>query len=304
MVGGLRCLLSQLPPELRNRVYKYLSEPTSNFTATTSALPLQQKTYEFKHTLVHISPVHCGSTGLLALRRYHFQEADEYHYWLLQHAVELRIKIHFKGRVSTFVQADWDRKIKIHLHKLARKHPWLTKVGQYDIQIFWGAADSAGKSNCTKLPGQISRNLAKTMTLLLDEVTTRKRSHVKITLHLEHHIALQYVMSGLRLGLGRFMLPPTTRQILELEVWRLPCNGRILPAVRPQSRLVDIWSTQDDKPWPLGAESAKPPKSSTGHLVMKKIADDSNKSETLMGTMTAVTDYVLTKLIEDCLSDE
>ncbi|KAJ8111622.1 hypothetical protein OPT61_g5829 [Boeremia exigua] len=156
MATTMRTLLPLLPPELRNSVYSYLAPSP---TPTNTGLPLQLKSYSCKHTLIQICPTHSGSTSLLALQQYAFVEGNEYRTWLLNHAITLRIGVVFKGRVNTFVQEHWDKKIETHLHKLAKQHPWLNKVANYDIQILWDAPDGVLKSKHNRRSaGQVQMN--------------------------------------------------------------------------------------------------------------------------------------------------
>ncbi|KAF1936543.1 hypothetical protein EJ02DRAFT_427428 [Clathrospora elynae] len=203
MTANTRLLLPELPPELRNEVYAYLSDTTS--LATNVGLPLQLKTFSCKHTAVQICPVHHGSASLLALQKYHFQEACEYNSWLLSNALELRIGVHFKGRVNTFVQSDWNKKMEAHLRKLAKLHPWLKKVSKYDIQILWDSTDGVLKSkNNKRIAGQIPMAMVKTLTQLMEKDFKRKRGDVNVGLHLDHGYAVGNAMSLTKFGLGHF----------------------------------------------------------------------------------------------------
>jgi hypothetical protein len=158
-------LFPNLPPELRNEVYNYLSIPWTTSVASITGLPLKLKTFECKHTTVEICPVHYGSTGFLALQTSRFPEAREYGSWLLNNAMELRIGVSFHGRINTFVQQDWDKKMETHLRKLAKLHPWLRKVPKYDVQVFWSPVDGVLKSRKNKrTAGQIAKNLATALT--------------------------------------------------------------------------------------------------------------------------------------------
>ncbi|KAF1830966.1 hypothetical protein BDW02DRAFT_572505 [Decorospora gaudefroyi] len=203
-----RLLFPELPPELRNDVYAYLSIPQSEYSskALNTDVPIQLRTFSCKHTTVQLCPVHHGSTGLLALRNYQIQEALEYHSWLLNNALELRIGVYFKGRINTFIQADWDKKMKVHLRKLAKLHPWLRKVAKYDIQILWDATDGALKSkNNKKTAGQVPLNMVKTLTCLVDEDVKRNKGNLQVGLHLDHRFAVENAMSPTKFGLEKFI---------------------------------------------------------------------------------------------------
>ncbi|KAJ4340097.1 hypothetical protein N0V87_002717 [Didymella glomerata] len=240
MATAMRTLLPMLPPELRNSVYGYLS-PSA--ISTNNGLPVQLKSYSCKHTLVQICPIHSGSTALLALQRYGFLEGNEYRTWLLNNAITLRIGVVFRGRVNTFVQEHWDKKIEAHLQKLAKQHPWLKKVTKYDIQILWDAPDGVLKSKHNRRSaGQIPHAMVWTLTGLMDEGVRKKAGDVQVRLRLEHHVAGVVVRSSPRFGLGSFMtlLPEVTalkcaRQTL--EVWKEPCP-KILP--RKSARLTPV----------------------------------------------------------------
>lgn len=250
MATNMRTLLPTLPPELRNSIYSYLSTQDINSSATNTGLPLQLKSYSCKHTLIQISPVHSGSPALLALQRYAYLEGHEYRTWLLNHAITLRIGVVFKGRVNTFVQEHWDKKLATHLHKLAKQHPWLKKVASYDIQILWDAPDGVLKSKHNRRSaGLIPRDMVQTLTGLMDADVRRKVGDVRVKLRLEHHVAGVAVRSTPRFGLGCFMaLPPAgtasgcARQTL--EVWKEPCP-RILP--RKSARLTPVVTKPEEK---------------------------------------------------------
>ena len=207
MTSNTHLLFPSLPPELRNKIYSKLPTPESVSKATNAHLPLQLKTFSCKHTTVQICPTHHGASGLLALPKDEFAEVCEYHSWLLNNAVELRIGVHFKGRVNTFVQADWDKKMEAHLRKLVKAHPWLKKVATYDIQILWDAPDGALKSkNNKRVAGQIPLDMVKTLTQLMDAEVKRKRGEVRVGLHLDHRYAVGNAISPVKFGLDGFLL--------------------------------------------------------------------------------------------------
>ncbi|KAE8832026.1 hypothetical protein HRS9139_06268 [Pyrenophora teres f. teres] len=162
-------LFPNLPPELRQEIYTYLSEDPST-PAQTTGLPLALKTFTCKHTTIQILPVHHGSAGLLSLPHDVFPEAAEYHSWLLSNAVALHIGVKFHGRVNTFVQADWDKKVERHLNKLAKQHPWLRKVGSYHVKICWAPLDKPLRSKKGKrVAGCIPNAMVESLTKMMDE---------------------------------------------------------------------------------------------------------------------------------------
>ncbi|KAH7406167.1 hypothetical protein DE146DRAFT_435590 [Phaeosphaeria sp. MPI-PUGE-AT-0046c] len=200
--------LFPIPPELRHEVYSYLSGPETATTASVVGLPLKLKTFECKHTRVQICPIHYGSAGLLTLAKYRFHEASEYNSWLLDNALDLKIGVTFNGRVNTFVQSDWDVKMKTHLQKLAKQHPWLAKVTRYNIQVLWSPADGVLKSKRNKrTAGQTVRNMAATLTTLVHDDVKKKRGKLLLSLRLAHTAAAQTVLAGTRFGFADFFLP-------------------------------------------------------------------------------------------------
>lgn len=304
MADNMRTILPLLPPELRNSVYSYLAPST---IPTNAGLPLQLKSYSCKHTLVQICPVHAGSTALLALQRYGFLEGNEYRTWLLNNAITLRIGIVFKGRVNTFVQEHWDKKIETHLQKLAKQYPWLNKAAKYDIQILWDAPDGVLKSKHNRRSaGQIPRAMVRTLTGLMDDMT-RRRSDVQVKLRLEHHVAGVAVRSTPRFGLGSFTSLPLTGDAVEyarqtVEVWKEPCP-KILP--RKSARLTPVVTKPDEKEL-LRANDGRVDwiERGQGTLVMRKIAVGEKQTYTSFNELgiayDSPTELMLFELLEDC----
>lgn len=236
----MRELFPTLPPELRNEVYTYLSTSESASRPTTFGLPLKLKTFECKHTTVQICPVHHGSTSLLSLRKYQFQEASEYNSWLLNNAIELKVGVIFKGRVNTFVQQDWDKKMLAHLQKLAKLYPWLRKIARYDVQVLWNPVDGVMKSRKnTRTAGKIVNNITTTLTTVVDQEVKRKQGEISLKLCLDHGFAVETVISGTRFGFVDFLTSPA-----------IDSNG-----FRKQTR--EVWK-----------EAAKPPESKTGSRLL------------------------------------
>jgi hypothetical protein len=305
MTTTTRLLFSHLPPELRNEVFDYLSAPESNSTATVTGLPLKLKNYDCKHTAVQICPIHYGSKGLLALQSYGFQEAREYSSWLLNNAIELKIGVIFKGRVNTFVQQDWDKKMEAHLRKLAKLHPWLKKVAKYDIQILWSPLDGVLKSRKNKrTAGRILRDLVGTLTSLTDANVKKKRGDMNVKLRLTHDIALETVRSGTRFGLADFLSPrenASRRQ--RLEVWK-ETHTRILQETG--ARFVQIAPVEKEEIGLLEVDKGRIKwVDGTGRLVMKKyIVNDRAIELITQGEDKADADigYIVASLIGECLA--
>jgi hypothetical protein len=295
-----------LPPELRNEVYSYLSTHGVDSSLTNIGLPLQLKNYSCKHTFVQICPVHAGSTGLLALQRYNFLDSHEYQAWLLNNSIELRIGVVFKGRVNTFVQEHWDKKIETHLHKLAKQHPWLRKVAKYDIQILWDAPDGVLKSkNNRRTAGQIPRNMTRTLTALMEDGIRKKHGDISVKLRLEHHVAGVAIRSNPRFGLGSFFrLREANAEIARYttEVWKEPCP-RVLP--RKSARLTPVVTKPEEKEL-LRSEHGcvQWMDRGQGTLVMKKSAVlEQRTCANFMDTGIAYdspTEFMLMELLEDC----
>lgn len=220
-------MFPDLPPELRNEIYTYLSTPGADSRPMNLHLPLQLKTFLCKHTTVQICPIHHGSTGLLALPLTRYLEVREYASWLLNNGVSLQIAVHFKGRINTFTQGDWDKKIATHLRKLAKLHPWLRKVAKYDIHVLWDPLDGALKSkNNKRKAALVPLDMARTLTQLLDRDIMSKHGHVRVALHVGHKFAVENAMTTTKFGFGVFL---GDKQRLEgfrgvvKEVWKAPC---------------------------------------------------------------------------------
>jgi hypothetical protein len=306
MATNMRTLFPNLPPEVRNSVYDYLSTHDPASTPTTTGLPLRLKSYSCKHILIQICPVHSGPSNLLALQRYNYLEGHEYRTWLLSHAITLRIGVVFKGRVNTFVQEHWDKKIETHLHKLAKQHPWLKKVVKYDIQILWDAPDGVLKSKHNRrTAGQIPRAMVQTLTCLMDGDVRRKHGDVAVKLRLEHHVAGVAVRSAPRFGLGSFMTLSASEldcQTQTVEVWKEPCP-RILP--RKSARLTPVVTKPAEKEL-LKSENGRIIWADWGQgtLVMKKSTTLEKQTCTTFMDMgiayDSPTELMLFELLEDC----
>jgi hypothetical protein len=308
MATNPRLLFPHLPPELRNDVYKYVSALDTASAASNTGFPLQLKKYECKHTTVQLCPVHYGSNALLALRRYNFQEAQEYRSWLLDNATELRIAVTFKGRINTFVQKDWDKKIEMHLLKLAKQYPWLRKVAKYDIRILWDSPDGALKSKKNRrTAGQIPQAMIGSLIGLMDEKVKRRYGHVTTTLRLEHHVAIGCAYSWPRFGLADFLshadglwdLRRQTRQVWKescLKTTQIKiCPGFGSAPLKTEEKLL-LLAEQGLVTW------ADRPGS---QLVMSKDIETGMEPKVVVGQLgiggDASAKFVFRELVEECL---
>jgi hypothetical protein len=312
MTSAMRELLPSLPPELRNEVYNYLSTPGTTTFHTTFALPLKLKTFECKHTTVHICPVHYGSTGLLSLQAYRFQEASEYSSWLLNNAIELKIGVTFKGRVNNFVQQDWDKRMEAHLRKLAKHYPWLKKVARYDVQMLWDPIDGVLKSRKNKrTAGQIARDITATLTSLTERDVKTKRGDLKMKLCLHQSIARSIIVSGTTFGFTDVLAPPAVisnsfrRQTR--EVW---IESRKPVELKPLSGLLPVPNTKlegrnvleaqhDTTKWTVGTQ---------GRLVLRKYLFDGRVTQIETGVeeekvnLAEPIGHITLSLLGECLS--
>lgn len=305
----MRELFPSLPPELRNEIYNYLSTPDAAITPLTFGIPLKLKTFECKHTTVQICPVHYGSTGLLSLQSYRFQEASEYNSWLLNNAIELKVGVAFKSRVNTFVQQDWDNKMEAHLHKLAKQYPWLKKAARYDVQVLWNPTDGVLKSRKSKrTAGQIVRNMTATLTSLAHQGETMKRGELKMKLYLDHSFATWSVTSATMFGFEDVLSPPadTSRDFKRQtrEVWKeakkqakLKKSARLIPvpSAKPEQRNV-MEASRDSVKWTVGT---------TGVLLIKKHLFNRSLTRYEAGfeeEKGSPVDHVALSLLGECLS--
>jgi hypothetical protein len=301
-------LFPNLPPELRNEVYNYLSIPWTKSAASIFGLPLKLKTFECKHTTVEICPVHYGSTGFLALQTYQFPEAREYGSWLLNNAMELRIGVTFHGRVNTFVQQDWNKKMEAHLRKLAKLHPWLRKVSKYDVQIFWSPVDGVLRSKKNKrTTGQISKDLATALTALAGANVKREKGELNLKLCLDHKFAAETLISGTRFGFDEFLSSPGTNmdsfKRQTREVWKEPhmklveqkAGARFLLISPAQSEERNLMTVEDSLVrWTVGI---------AGHLVVRKHIIDGRVTGSVAAREQkgAAADHIAISLAGECL---
>lgn len=310
MAASPRFLLSQLPPELRNEIYSYLSTDNDDSSVTNKGLPLQLKEYECKHMKIEICPVHFGSTSLIALQSYRFLEAHEYRTWLLNNALALQIKVVFKGSVNTFVQADWDKKIGTYLRKLSARYPWLTKVATYRICVRWDATGGVLKSKKKeRTAGRIPRDMVRTLTQLMDEKIKRDRGDVIVRLVLEHRITVENVLSRTMFGLRDFLVPLQGDEEFKrttMDIWKTP-PAPIVPE-SPCLPFIPVAVSQGEKKL-LHCEQGLDHGMCVGpgHLVIRKTVESGKPIHALVGNvqreLDTGPDYVLTQLLEECLDN-
>lgn len=196
-----RLLFPDLPAELRNIVYSNTicnSQPAIN-----AGLPFESKTYTFSHTKVVLTPVHYGIPNLLTLQKYRFLEASEYRDYLLTHAIQLRISIHFHGHMHIFVQEHWDQKMSAYLKNLFKKFPFLDKVANYDIRIFWEPNAFTLEKKRRNI-GVIAKRMVEVVTAKLGADLKMKKGFVKATLQIERYVAWDYEHERRSLGFAEF----------------------------------------------------------------------------------------------------
>ncbi|KAH9868729.1 hypothetical protein J1614_007801 [Plenodomus biglobosus] len=287
-----RLLLPQLPPELRGEVYSYLSTPDTFSIHMDNLLPFKLKEYECKHTTVTITPLCYGSASLLALEPYHFLEAHEYRAWLRSNSVQLHIKLVFKGRIQTFVQADWTRRLETHLHKLVKQHAWLRKVAHYNIQIDWAASDGIIRGKKQTPTGRIPRAMVSTLLLLMEEKVKTNSAFVKVKLRLEHRIAIEHIVAGTSFGLGVFLATPLDHyhkvKDFIVEAWKTPALVRPGPGAR-------------------GERVKAAPSCAPDHLLLRKSFGHDDELPTVVWgdaqhRVGAAPDFILGQLRLDCAS--
>lgn len=196
-----RLLFPGLPAELRSIVYS--NTICASQPATSTGLPFESKTYTFSHTKVVLTPIHHGIPNLLDLKKYHFLEASEYHNYLFNHAIQLRISIHFNGHMHIFVQEHWDQKMSAYLKNLFKKFPFLDKVANYDIQIFW-EPNAFTLEKKRRNVGVIAKRMVEVLTAKLSAALKMRKSFVKATLQIEPYVAQDYERERRSLGFADF----------------------------------------------------------------------------------------------------
>lgn len=299
-----RVLFPSLPPELRHEVYAYLSDTSPTSVPSTTSLPLKLKAYSCKHTTVQICLVHHGSTSLLALSAYGFAEAHEYGSWLLTNALTLRIGVTFRGRANTFVQADWDKKMEAHLHKLAKAHPWLEKVARYGVRVKWAPIDGVLKSRKhRRVAGSIVRDMASKLTCLMDEKLRKRKGEVDLKVCLTHSLAVQTMLSGTRFGLAE-LLGMDDRGF---KNWSVEVRKEVyVKPPRPEHGvlLVPVPTVRKEEDCLLVVEEGRARwVGEDGHLIVKKNRPDAEMAEVSFGGLKqddAVVDHVVLSLIAEC----
>jgi hypothetical protein len=194
-------LFPLLPAELRNEIYSYLDNCA---LVSTHSISLPLKTYTFGHTTVQLCAVHHGSTPLLELSKYGFLEGDEYKSWLLGKGLEIWINVHFTGHLNTFIQKDWDAKMKASLNKLAKRYPWLMNVAKYRVRINWEPkVDSLARAP-RGISGTIADNMVRILTSLQDP-RVREKATLSVTMSIAPSVQVQTYIKNLHLGLHNFL---------------------------------------------------------------------------------------------------
>ncbi|KAI8937988.1 hypothetical protein NX059_005664 [Plenodomus lindquistii] len=298
-----RILFPQLPPEIRNEVYSYLSthDPSSHFTA--QFLPFQFKQYNCKHTSVTITPIHYGSKSLLALQQFSFLEAREYYTWLKANDLELHIKVIFRGKVNTFIQADWNKKIDLHLRTLVKQHDWLRKVARYGIQIHWDASDGTLKGRKKEGAGAIPRDMVKAFTTLMDD-KVKKNSNVKVKLLLAHRIAVEHVLCGTRFGLGLFLAQSVYDGLerCSIEVWKTP--NRVVLREEDVASVHALVVAKSGKMSTAEQILGRGDDTGAGHLLRMRTFRGHDVVEAIWGPTQIGfqngPDYIISELMKDC----
>ncbi|KAF2691974.1 hypothetical protein K458DRAFT_259834, partial [Lentithecium fluviatile CBS 122367] len=203
-----RLLFPDIPPELRNLIYANTISPSQ---ATNIGLPFESKTFTLCHTRVVIEPIHHGNPSILALQNYRFQEASEYHSYLLTHAIQLRITVLFNGHMNSFIQEHWDGKMASHLKNLLKKFPWLAKVSDYHFRILWEPVSwVAGKKR--RNFGAITKRMVDALTGMMDGDLKKKRGFVRAELQIGRGVASDYVSQQQPLGLADFLETGTLQE--------------------------------------------------------------------------------------------
>jgi hypothetical protein len=295
-----RLLFPDLPPELRNEIYTYLSTSTP----TTTSLPLKLKTFSCRHTTIQICPVHYGSTNLLSLSHYNFNESHEYASWLRQNGLQLKIGIIFKGRVNTFVQRDWDKKISAHLRKLVKIYPWLEKVAQYDVRVKWDPMDGALKSKGGKrVAGEIVRDmLAMLMRGMMQADVRKKKGDVKVKLGIGHRIAVESVVAGARFGLAEVLsVGGDEVRSKTWEVWKEECKN--IAQIEESPRFVPVLQAKQEEKHLLDVERGVVTwaDSVKEQLVVRKRVEQGELTDLVAGQVDEKSGYIFNALVDECL---
>jgi hypothetical protein len=290
-------LFPDLPAELRNIIYSNTIHPSQ--PAFHTGLPFTSKAYTFSHTKVTIMPVHYGNPNLLALRQFRFQEASEYHSYVLNSAVQLRISVLFDGHIDTFVQEHWDKKIATHLKNLVKKYPWLAKVVGYDVRIMWEPnSHSMIVAKKKRNIGIIADRMVEVLTSMMDETLKGKKGVLKTELQIGQGLANHYAHQQQPLGLADFVSENVTWQKQVREVRLAHEDFR-----HPESWLTNLPPHLTRAPKETIDWECHP----KGHLLYTK--EDERKMDGTVVTVTKPTDRVpvvtrvFSALIGECVAD-
>jgi hypothetical protein len=227
-------LFPLLPAELRNEIYSYLDNCA---LVSTHSISLPLKNYTFGHTTVQLCAVHHGSTSLLDLSKYGFLEGDEYKSWLLGKGLEIWINVHFTGHLNTFIQKDWDAKMKASLNKLAKRYPWLVNVAKYRVRIDWEPkVDSLARAP-RGISGTIADDMVRILTSLQDP-RVREKANLSATMSIAPSVQVQTYVKNLHLGLHNFLSGSVstyadrgTRTVTAPPIGGLEPGSSVLPIV-------------------------------------------------------------------------
>ena len=272
----MRTLIPDLPAELRNEIYSYLTSTTSHI-ASTHNLPFATKRYETSHTTIRLSAVHGGNRSLLDLAKYEFLEAEEYWNWLLAHAIEIRIAIVFKGHLNTFNYQHWDAKTTKILKKLVVKWPLLARAKSWDLRIVFECKVDGFLRAKDGAVGRIARDMTSTVLAFLGG----KGHKANVRLCIPRYLALQKVASGRRFGLEEFLVDDKQKTITRHKdrfvvvsiVGAMETNSE-----ESKARLVPIKDVleveRDDGLVMVGKENVTWSDKTQGSIVMRNLQED------------------------------
>lgn len=221
-----RTLLPSLPAEIRNQIYAYLSLPSTN-TASTTNLPPITKIFKTAHTTLTLTPVHYGNHALLALRKYGFQEAEEYWTTLFTQGmgIEIRVALVFHGHMGTFGCGDWAKKVVGWMGKMVVKYGVLGKAKMWDVRILF---DAHASESLRCKDGSVGKIAEAMTTTILQQIPTAGRGGVanirlivpwslaatKLITGVQRKLGLETFLAGLEAGDGKMLV---VREVLLWE---------------------------------------------------------------------------------------
>ncbi|ORY03492.1 hypothetical protein BCR34DRAFT_605229 [Clohesyomyces aquaticus] len=204
-------LLPLLPPELRNEIYAYVSDPAPRTAASGSsfALPFQQKVFthpRISTTTIILAQSGAGN-GLLALSRYAVAEAAEYRSWLLAHGLEVRIRVVFCADLRMWRLEDWKKQMQTHLRKLVKGYGFLASVRRWSVEVVWEPVGSGlADRNAKKMPGvgDVVPGLVECLLGVRDGLA-REKGRVEVVLGLGERVGVDAVLGQKTVGLAGFL---------------------------------------------------------------------------------------------------